>query len=138
MIDKVITNIDQVSTIWLTFVLAKSGALTHGDVESFELGTGKGNWSENAKISVKYTANAKGLFPKKLFLKMVDTDLGDSESFGNSEVTYYTQDYEDINNSPLLRCYSANYSKELGRYHILLDDVSETHIASAEKEPTLE
>jgi hypothetical protein len=138
MINIVITNIDQVSTIWLTSVLAKSGALTHGNVESFELGTGKGNWSTNANVLVKYTDNAKGLLPKRLFLKKVDTDLGDGESFGDSEVTYYTQDYADINNAPLLRCYSASYSKELGQYHILLDDVSETHIESAEKEPTLE
>ena len=58
--------------------------------------------------------------------------------FDDSEVKYYTRDYVDLNNAPLLRCYSANYSKELGRYHILLDDVSETHIVSAEKEPTRE
>jgi hypothetical protein len=113
MTHKVIANSDQVSTIWLTSVLVKSGALTHGNVESFELGTGQGNWSTNVKVSLKYTDNAKGLVPKRLFLKMVDTDLGDGESFGDSEVTYYTQDYADLNNAPLLRCYSAKYSKEL-------------------------
>ena len=39
--------------------------------------------------------------------------------------------------APLLRCYDAAYSAGLGRYHILLDDVSETHIVAGEKAPTL-
>lgn len=138
MIEQVITSIDQVSTLWLNSVLVESGALTHGGVESFASSAGQGNWSAHARISVQYSDNAKGLLPKRLFLKMVNTDLGDGESFDDSEVTYYARDYADVRNAPLLRCYSAKYSKELGRYHILLDDVSETHIKSAEKEPTRE
>jgi hypothetical protein len=43
----------------------------------------------------------------------------------------------DVKNAPLVHCYDAAYSEELQRYHILLDDVSETHIEAAEKEPTL-
>ena len=137
MTDKVITNIDQVSIPWLTSVLVKSGALTHGEVKSFEFGTGQGNWSTSGHIVVTYTDGSKGSLPKNLFLKMVNTDL-DDEFFGDSEVTYYTHDYVDVNHAPLLRCYDAAYSKELNRYHLLLDDVSESHIPAAEKEPTLE
>jgi hypothetical protein len=43
MPDQVITTLDQISTDWLTSVLAQSGALTRGAVQSFELGTGQGN-----------------------------------------------------------------------------------------------
>ena len=137
MTNAVITNIDQVSTEWLTSVLKESGALTYGKVGSFELGTGQGNWSASANLLVKYTDNAKGLCPKRLFLKMVDTDLGDGETFGDSEVTYYTKDYIGLDNAPLLRCYNANYSKELGKYHLLLEDISETHTEASEKGPTI-
>ena len=135
--DKVITGIDQVSIQWLTSVLVRSGALTHGEVRSFEFGTGQGNWSTSASIFVTYADSAKGSLPKRLFLKMVNTDL-DDEYFGDSEVTYYTSDYVDVNHAPLIRCYDAAYSKELNRYHILLDDVSETHIEASKKEQTLE
>ena len=69
---------------------------------------------------------------------MVNADTGDDEFFGESEVTYYTRDYVNVPNAPLLRCYDAAYSEGLKRYHILLDDVAETHIEAAEKEPTLE
>jgi hypothetical protein len=134
----IITGMDQVSVTWLTSVLAQSGALTQGAVESFEFGVGQGNWSSSATLKVSYADDAKGDLPRRLFLKMVDADTGDGESFGDSEVTYYTRDYVDVKNAPLLRCYSGSYSKELNRYHILLDDVSETHVEAAEKEPTLE
>jgi hypothetical protein len=137
MTDKVITSVDQVSREWLTSTLTKSGALTNGEVESFEFGEGQGNWSTSANLFVKYTDAATGSLPERLFLKMVNTDL-DDEYFGDSEVTYYTRDYIDVHEAPLLRCYDAAYSKELNRYHLLLDDVSETHVTAAEKEPTLE
>lgn len=137
MADKVITSIDHVTTEWLTGVLSHSGALTRGAVASFELGTGQGNWSRSAKLILKYTDGAQGSLPRRLFLKMVNTDL-DDESFGESEVAYYRRDYVDVENAPLIRCYDAAFSEEKKRYHILLDDLSETHIEAAEKESTLE
>ena len=68
---------------------------------------------------------------------MVTTDHGD-EFFGNSEVTYYTRDYVDVENAPLLRCHDAAYSEEQNRYHLLLDDVSRTHVPASECTPTLD
>ena len=62
---------------------------------------------------MSYTAEAQGELPRALFLKMVDTDLGDGEFFGPSEVDYYTRDYVDVAGAPLLRCYDARYSEEL-------------------------
>jgi len=107
-------------------------------VKSFELNTGQGNWSKSGSIRVIYSKDAKGSLPKKLFLKMVETDWGDTESFTDSEVRYYTRDYIDLANAPLLQCYCANYSKKQERYHLLLDDVSDTHIEAAKKVPTLD
>lgn len=138
MTKDVITHLDQISTKWLTCALAKSSALTHGEVASFERRVGKGNWSTNAFLILRYSQDAKGLLPQRLFLKMVNTDLGGLEDFDDSEVTYYTRDYIGIDETPLLRCYDACYSKNLKRYHILLDDVSETHVEAFVKKPTLE
>lgn len=105
---------------------------------SYELGKGQGNWSENANLKVAYSDGARGSLPQRLFLKMVDTGASSSdESFGASEVTYYTRDYVDVENAPLLTHYDGAYSEALGRYHLLLEDVSESHVEAAEKEPTL-
>jgi Ser/Thr protein kinase RdoA (MazF antagonist) len=120
-------------------VLTNSDALTSGVVTSFEFGEGQGNWSENANLNITYADGSQGACPKCLFLKMVDTGASSSdEFFGASEVTYYTRDYVDVENAPLLTCYDGAYSESLGRYHPLLEDVSETHVEAAEKEPTLE
>lgn len=138
MRDDVITTLDQVTPAWLTAVLRRSGALTRGSVASVELGTGQGNWSTNANLIVRYLNDAQGSLPLRLFLKMVDTAVDDDELFDELEVTYYTRDYLDVATAPLVRCYDAVYSKDLNRYHLLLDDVSETHVAATAKAPTLE
>ena len=134
---EVITQIDQITPAWLTAALMLNGTLTRGAVATIGLDTGAGNWSKSARLSVTYTPDAQGSLPQRLFLKMVNTDL-DGESFSDSEVAYYTRDYVGVENAPLLRCYAAAYSQELKKYHLLFDDVSETHILAAEKEPTLE
>jgi hypothetical protein len=137
MSDFVITTIDQVTPAWLTDVLSRCGALTRGAAAAFDTADGRGNWSSNARLAVSYAADAQGALPRRLFLKLVNTDLGDGEFFGPSEVDYYTRDYVDVPAAPLLRCYDAHYSEALRRYHVLLDDVTETHVNASEKEPTL-
>jgi hypothetical protein len=134
----IITTVNQITTDWLTSCLSKSDALTHGSVISFTLDSGRGNWSTSGSLTLQYSTGAQGTLPKRLFLKMVDADLGDGEYFSGSEVLYYSRDYVDVPNAPLLKCYEAAYSADINRYHILLEDVAETHIEAAEKEPTLE
>ncbi len=138
MLDTVITDLDQVTPEWLTAVLSRDGALLRGKVAAFETNAGGGNWSSNATLRLRYSDDAQGALPEKLFLKMVDTDLGDGEYFGASEVDYYTRDYLTVLDAPLVRCYHGAYSEELRRYHLLLDDLSGTHILAGDKLPTLE
>ena len=103
---------------------------------AFDIDAGSGNWSSNAILHLRYTADATGERPPRLFLKMVSTDL-DDESFGASEVDYYIRDYVGLAETPLVRCYDAVYSAELQRYHLLLDDVSPTHVLASSRPPTL-
>ncbi|MBE2221765.1 MAG: hypothetical protein IAF02_09505 [Anaerolineae bacterium] len=133
----VITSVDEVTVGWLTAVLTQSNALTHGDVTAVTVETGGGNWSANASLTLTYSDDAQGQRPKRLFLKLVNTALDDDESFDDSEVTYYTRDYVDVADAPLVPCYHAAYSATVQRYHLLLEDVSETHVLALEKAPTL-
>jgi hypothetical protein len=137
MLDKVITDINQVTAKWLTAVLSHGRALTGGVVTAFDVETGRGNWSNSARLKLQYSDDAQGERPQRLFLKMVNTDL-DDEFFGSSEVTYYTRDYLGVRDAPLLRCYDGRFSEVEQRYHLLLDDVSETHVRAADRIPTLE
>jgi hypothetical protein len=130
-------DLANLTSAWLTAALAASGALEGGAVESFTVEPGGGNWSANARLRLRYTPDARGERPERLFLKLVRTYLGDGESFGPSEVDYYTRDYVDLPDAPLVRCYHAAYSPVLRRYHLLLDDHSATHVVAATKAPTL-
>jgi hypothetical protein len=132
----VIASIDQVTTDWLTSILTNNGAIVNGSVSTFEVAVGEGNWSTGARLNVRYTPGSQGALPKRLFLKMVNADLED-EFFGQSEVTYYRRDYVGVEDAPLIRCYDAVFSEDRLCYHLLLDDLSETHIEAAEKSPTL-
>ena len=134
----VITTPEQVTAAWLTEVLQRSGALSGGEVAAFEVQDGRGNWSSNLRLRLRYSPDARGDLPASLFLKMVDANTGDGEYFDDSEVTYYTRDYLDVPDAPLVRCYDGAYSPDLRRYHLLLDDHSATHMLAAEKEPRLE
>ena len=100
----------------------RSGALEAGCVASFEIAEDRGNWSTNALLQLVYSVDARGARPDRLFLKMVETDLGD-EFFGPSEVHCYTRDYVEVPGAPLLPCYHAAYDESQRRYHLLLEDV---------------
>jgi hypothetical protein len=136
-IELIITQVDQVTSAWLTSMLSNSGALVHGAVASFNVSRGGGNWSTNALLNLQYMDGSQGTLPQRLFLKMVNANMN-GESFDPSEVFYYTRDYIGVAGVPLVRCYAAAFSKELHRYHILMDDLSETHVTAAEKAPTRE
>lgn len=133
---EVITALDQVTPKWLTRVLGNAGALTAGTVSGFDVNAGQGNWSSNAILHLRYDDDSRGERPARLFLKMVNTDL-DEEFFGASEVTYYTRDYVGVAGAPLVRCYDGAYSEALRRYHLLLDDLSPTHVLASTRPPTL-
>lgn len=137
MASRLIVSHEEVTTDWLSAVLARAGALDAGRVAAVEIDTGRGNWSANARLRLRYSAGAQGPRPASLFLKLVDVDTGDEEYFSDSEVAYYTRDYVDVPDAPLLRCYDAAYSAGAMRYHLLLEDKGDSHIEAAEKMPSL-
>jgi hypothetical protein len=138
MSNNVITHLEQVTPEWLTAVLTQNGALTQGRVTGFDMADGRGNWSTSGSLQLAYSPDAQGERPSRLFLKMVNADTGDGEYFGSSEVDYYLRDYVDVPDAPLLRCYDGRYSPTLRRYHLLLEDVSATHVVACDQPQTLE
>ena len=131
-----VTSLSDVSTEWLTRVLLASGALLDGAVADFTCQSDERRLSTIAHLALTYAPGSRGACPRRLFLKICATDLED-ESFGPSEVHYYTRDYVGVPGVPLLTCYDAVFSAEQASYHLLLDDVSATHGESHGRVPTL-
>ena len=135
MAERVITTLDQVTAEWLTGVLTRSGALVKGCVVDLAVDSTERILSTSTRLRIAYSVDAAGQLPERLFLKTVDADMED-ESFGPSEVNYYARDYVGLSCAPIPRCYDAVFSGAERRYHLLLDDLSETHIEAKHREPT--
>ncbi len=138
MPDQLITHPAQLTPQRLTAALQHSGALIAGHVTGIErVGESERFLSANARLRPAYSPDARGSLPPALFLKMVTLDQED-DWLQASEYYYYTRDYLNVPDAPLLRCYDAAYDEEQGRFHLLLDDVSETHVPAGRKPVTLE
>jgi hypothetical protein len=116
----VIRNQEELSVSWLSGILGQS-------VDSIRFSSGSGNWSRQLSIEASLADGTT----RALRLKMC---LG--EIFGHSEVDYYTRDYADLINAPLVRCLDAQYEAGIG-YHLLLEDLSSTHTDNRLVPPSL-
>lgn len=117
-------SLGEVTSEWLTLVLASSGALRAGRVEALERRASCGNWSNIAHLTPRYSRDAQGEQPARLLIKLC---TGAHAVFGRSEVLYYQRDYASYALAPLPRCYGAAYADETRSYWLLLEDVSDTH-----------
>jgi hypothetical protein len=123
----VITDAAQATPDRLTAALLRSGTLRSGGVRQVEvlIGSEPAAWSRNARLRLGYHPGSQPgtvpALPGTLFLKMCQG------SFGDSELRYYTHDYAGHAEAPLLRCHDACYQAEPRSYHLLLDDVTDSH-----------
>jgi len=130
----VITDVRQVTPEWLTEALARGGTLSGGRVRDVGAGTERSVWSQIVRLRPHYE-DVPGDPPAALLLKIC---AGDQAVFGPSEVLYYTRDYIDLPDAPIPRCHDAQFSAAPRAYHVLMDDLSETHTNTWELPPTLE
>jgi hypothetical protein len=105
--------------------LQRSTVCSRGEIERLALTRVGSDNSRAFRIALSYAADAGSSLPRKLFLKI----CGDESSgqFGPSEVRYYTHDYADAPDAPLPQCFGAAFEPETQRYHVLLEDLSDTH-----------
>ena len=107
----VLVSLEEVTVDWLTAVLTRSGALSKGRVVGFEVAGGRGNWSQNGRLRLRYSDDAQGERPETLFLKLVDMDTGDGEYFQPAEVTTYTREYVDVPDAPKNRDWMRDFKE---------------------------
>ena len=105
-----ITKSEQISIEGLSKTLDK-------EVLRFEAKTQSSNWSRQVLLRVHFADGTTQAMRLKICL---------GQTFGRSEVDYYLRDYVDMPQAPLVRCYEAQFDPVAG-YHLLLEDLSETH-----------
>ena len=118
---RILTCVEEISCDWLSAVLTKP-------VARFEARAEASNWSHQVPLTVHFTEGHSQALRLKICL---------GETFGRSEVDYYMKDYVGMPNAPLVRCYDAQFEPGVG-YHVLLEDLSETHHNRREVSPTFD
>ena len=111
----------------LTALLQSSGALPHGSVRAIQAGQRRtSTLAAIVAFQVEYTPDAPAQAPTRLVLKATREGLDPSlRSVGQREVAFYRQVAPIMPDGPFPRCYGAESAD--GRFHLLLEDLSETH-----------
>jgi len=127
----VLTSIDQATPLWLTGVLHHSGHLPEGEVRSLsvtrefteQLG------SISYFLAVTYSDDATPGAPSRLFLKLPRPNPAPESTAwaGEKEIHLYQAFLPHQRDLPIIQCYDAIYDADLRKYHLLLDDLSDTH-----------
>jgi hypothetical protein len=126
----VLTSIDQATPLWLTEILRRGGYLSSGEVRSVVVTRifTEQLASISYFLSVRYTGDATPGAPPRLFLKLPRLNLEPGAAvIGEKEVRMYRALAEHQQELPIIQCYDAIYDVELRKYHLLLDDLSDTH-----------
>ncbi len=133
--NNVMNHIEQVTPSWLTGVLRESGGLNLGQVTQVTCGEVQSSFASAVwRIEVSYSKDALPNAPKKLFLKCSNPATAPGvfdPSHQQKEILFYQSVAPQMAAGYTIPCYSAAFDPETGSSHLLLMDVSETHIPAA-------
>src|SRR5712691_4633011 len=126
----VLPDLDHVTPEWLTEVLQDQGHLQDGCVTAVHLKTTRPTAvSLVAHLEVQYTDDISVSLPSQLFLKTSRPDLiADFPLRGQKEVAFYTRTAAAMPAPLVVRCYDAVYAPEAKKFHLVLEDVSASHV----------
>ena len=134
----VIARAEQVTPTWLTRALRESGYLDRGEVLAVRpaspgsAGAGGPGFRPSHRLEASYSSDAPPSAPTRFYLKAIE---GRTDKLaGKREVAFYTSIATAMPNPPAVTCYHAAHDAETGTYHLLLEDVSETHGVVVERE----
>ncbi|MBN1343016.1 MAG: phosphotransferase [Phycisphaerae bacterium] len=124
-----LTNVEECDTIWLAHTLRVHGFLQHGHVVCVERSVVSSTTATIARLTVRYSADARGNLPTRLFLKISDPgsvpDLPAGVILGDARFYLALRDIEC--ELPVPTCYDAALDEATRRCHLLLEDLSATH-----------
>lgn len=130
---RVVTSLEQVDRDWLNAILVRSGAIETGRIDYFQASAMTSTNAHILRLHLTYSSDASGSLPATLILKVCN---GGELFVADSEVNYYNRDYLNLADAPIPRCHDAQFSSEGGSYHILMDDLTDTHVKDSE--PSIE
>ena len=125
----VITNIEQLTPEWLTNIFKKKGYLSNGKVTKIIKRNSQETFTSYVhflELNFSNDAQTEGASPEIVVKIPKSVDI--AKLVGKREVKFYNtmKDFNEELQIPI--CYDATFSEETSQSHIILDDLSKTHI----------
>lgn len=122
----IITDEKEITPMLIEEILHQTKSLERVEVKEIKKRGSTTLTSNIYFLDIKYSNNSPKSAPKKLFLK-----VSKKESFfslgGRKEVYFYNSIAHKMGNISVVTCYDAKFDEKIGRSHILLKDISNTH-----------
>ncbi|WP_407156392.1 aminoglycoside phosphotransferase [Bradyrhizobium sp. STM 3557] len=117
----------------LTAVLRRNGVLGAADVSDVAIESSRDTiLSRIIRVSLRYDASADDA-PRSLILKTGNPDrIGDAFEAGRREVEFYNEITPLMPADVVPRCFEAYYDPETTAWHLLLEDLTETHVIATQ------
>lgn len=130
----VITSIEQVTPAWLTATLEQAGVLSRGTVIAVEYEATAAFNSAITHLRLRYSPDAPAQAPQRLLIKR-SIDAQWAKNAGAMETAFYRLASSKVADLPMLvPCYDLAYDETSGNSHLLLLDISETHVVPITRE----
>lgn len=124
--EPVLSDVDQATPAWLTHVLGRSGVLDRGAVTAVDLDSRPTSQAGMARLAVRYSPDAPQSAPRSLRLKLAHSGQA-APALPSAEVAFFQHVAPRMPGFPTPRCIDAAGSEDGVRWHLLLEDVSDTH-----------
>jgi hypothetical protein len=121
---------EDVTPDWLTEVLRRKPDLAGTRVASVAITRSNPTIvSLIARLSVAYDGEPPAGAPTRLFLKMTNENWASKDGYfpGDKEVTFYRDVVPAMADPPVPICYDAAFDPSKKRFHLLLEDLSDSH-----------
>ncbi len=131
--DMALTHLNDITPEWLTQRLRQAGYLPSGRVLSIYRSRVFSNNAESAQIEIDYSADSDiSLAPNRLFVKVAHPDF----TWNQVEFDFYTRLAPEMQQKrpnivwPFPFCYDAVYCEGEPGAHLLLEDLSTSHVSA--------
>ena len=125
----VITDVKQLTPERLTNIFKKKGYLSKGKVTKINKRNSRETFTSYVhflELNFSNGAQMEGASPE--IVMKIPKSVNMAKLVGSREVKFYSIVAETMNEIPIPTCYDAVFSDETGASHIILDNLSKTHI----------
>jgi len=129
--NKIITDPDQLTPEWLTRILKSKGYFNQGKVTKIIKKKSQETLSSNVHfLELNFSTDAQPEPTSSEIVIKIPKPNDVCRFFGKHEAKFYRIVAETVGEIPIPICYDAAFSEETGLSHIILENLSKTHVAS--------